>query len=149
MFSLPTLILKLVSGAALLTLIATIIDTLALYLLPNKGTYRKIVYEESPDFKKKSRDIKEGSRHEQESRDKKLGSQHHEQDSQDKKQGSHHHEQDSRGLKQRSLEPKEKSCDQKEQSHDHEESRDLKEKPAQEGIQDLIKESQEQKHKTE
>lgn len=60
MFSLPTLILKLVSGAALLTLIATFIDTLALYLLPNKGTYRKIVYEESPDFKKASHDQKKG-----------------------------------------------------------------------------------------
>lgn len=69
MFSLSTLMLKLVSGAALLTLIATIIDTLALYLLPNKGTYRKIVYEESPDFKKAA------------SHDRKV--------SQDPQQGSH------------------------------------------------------------
>jgi hypothetical protein len=54
MFSLPTLILKLVSGVALLTLTATITDTLALYLLPNRDTYRKMVYEESPDFKRGS-----------------------------------------------------------------------------------------------
>lgn len=43
--------MKLVSGVALLTLIATITDTLALYILPNKTTYRKIVYEESPELK--------------------------------------------------------------------------------------------------
>ena len=61
MFSLSTLILKLVSGAALLTLIATITDTLALYLLPNRSTYRDIVYEESPDIKRGSRDFKKGS----------------------------------------------------------------------------------------
>ncbi len=54
MFSLPTLMLKLVSAAALLTLIATVVDTLALYLLPNKRTYRDIVYEDSPDLKRRS-----------------------------------------------------------------------------------------------
>lgn len=53
MFSLPTLMLKLVSAAALLTLIATVVDTLALYLLPNKRTYRDIVYEDSPDLKRR------------------------------------------------------------------------------------------------
>ena len=52
MFCLPTLMMKLVSGAALLTLIATITDALALYLLPNKQTYRRVVYEESPDLKR-------------------------------------------------------------------------------------------------
>ena len=51
MFSLSTRIMKLVSGVALLTLIATITDTLALYLLPNKGTYRGVVYKESPDLR--------------------------------------------------------------------------------------------------
>ena len=43
--------MKLVSGAALLTLIATAIDFLALYALPNKKTYKDIVYEESPLLK--------------------------------------------------------------------------------------------------
>ena len=45
MFSLSTLLVKLVSAAALLTLIATVTDTLALYLLPNRSTYRHVVYE--------------------------------------------------------------------------------------------------------
>ena len=48
LFSLPTLLLKLVSGMGLLTLTATIIDALALYILPDRGRYRKSVYEESP-----------------------------------------------------------------------------------------------------
>ncbi len=43
--------MKLVSGAALLTLIATAIDFLALYALPNKKTYKDIVYDESPVLK--------------------------------------------------------------------------------------------------
>lgn len=43
--------MKLVSAVAMLTLIATITDTLALYLLPNRTTYRSIVYEQSPDIK--------------------------------------------------------------------------------------------------
>ena len=59
MLSLSTLLMKLVSGAALLTLIATITDALALYLLPNKQTYRDIVYEESPDLKRQRKDQKQ------------------------------------------------------------------------------------------
>ena len=52
MFSLPTLLLKLVSGMGLLTLTATVIDTLALYILPDKRRYRESVYDESPILKK-------------------------------------------------------------------------------------------------
>lgn len=48
LFSLSTLLLKLVSGMGLLTLTATIIDTLALYVLPDRTRYRSSVYEESP-----------------------------------------------------------------------------------------------------
>ena len=51
MFSLPTLLLKLVSGMGLLTLTATVIDTLALYVLPDRRKYRKSVYDESPVLK--------------------------------------------------------------------------------------------------
>ncbi len=59
MLSLSTLLMKLVSGTALLTLIATITDTLTLYLLPNRRTYREIVYEESPDLKQQREDRKQ------------------------------------------------------------------------------------------
>ena len=59
MFSLPTLLLKLVSGMGLLTLTATIIDTLALYVLPDRGEYRKSVYEESPVLKQLRKERKE------------------------------------------------------------------------------------------
>ena len=51
MFSIPTLLLRLVSGMGLLTLTATIIDIVALYLLPNRFTYRNHVYEESEQIK--------------------------------------------------------------------------------------------------
>lgn len=51
MFSLPTLLLKLVSGMGLCTLIATVIDILALYILPDRRKYRKFVYDESPNLK--------------------------------------------------------------------------------------------------
>lgn len=54
MISFPSLLLKLVSGVGLLTLTATIIDTIALYVLPNRMVYRRNVYEESEDIKKKS-----------------------------------------------------------------------------------------------
>lgn len=47
-FSLPALLLHLVSGVGLLTLTATIVDVLALYVLPDKLRYRRFVYEESP-----------------------------------------------------------------------------------------------------
>lgn len=53
MFSTSTLLLKLVSGTALLTLTATIIDVIALYLLPNKEVYRKHVYEQTREINKK------------------------------------------------------------------------------------------------
>ena len=49
--SLPTLLFKLVSGMGLLTLTATIIDGLALYVLPNRDKYRHWVYEESEELK--------------------------------------------------------------------------------------------------
>ena len=61
MFSLPTLLLKLVSGMGLLTLTATILETLALYVLPDRGKYRKSVYDESPvlrELKRKGKDTK-------------------------------------------------------------------------------------------
>jgi len=67
MFSVSTLLMKLVSGAALLTLIATTIDFLALYALPNKKTYKDIVYEESPVLKtlgRKKPKTQDGSREE-------------------------------------------------------------------------------------
>ena len=54
MFSFSSLLLKLVSGVGLLTLTATIIDTVALYVLPNRMVYRKHVYDESGDIKKKN-----------------------------------------------------------------------------------------------
>jgi hypothetical protein len=44
-FSFSALLLKLVSGIGLLTLTATIIDAVALYLLPNKDYYRRCVFE--------------------------------------------------------------------------------------------------------
>ena len=47
-FSFPALSLHLVSGVGLLTLTATIVDILALYILPDKLRYRRFVYEESP-----------------------------------------------------------------------------------------------------
>jgi len=47
-FSLPALLLHLVSGVGLLTLTATIVDILALYILPDKSRYRTFVYEQSP-----------------------------------------------------------------------------------------------------
>ena len=58
MFSLSTLLLKLVSGMGLLTLTATVIDTLALYVLPDRGKYRKSVYEESPVLRRESKEDK-------------------------------------------------------------------------------------------
>ena len=60
-FSLPTLLLKLVSGMGLLTLTATILETLALYVLPDRGKYRKSVYDKSPvlrELKKTGKDTK-------------------------------------------------------------------------------------------
>ncbi|CAH3136935.1 unnamed protein product [Porites lobata] len=47
-FSLSSLLLRLASGVGLLTLTATVVDILALYILPDKVRYRKYVYEESP-----------------------------------------------------------------------------------------------------
>ena len=52
MFSIPMLLLKLVSGMGLLTLTATVIDTLALYVLPARESYRRYVYEESEELKR-------------------------------------------------------------------------------------------------
>lgn len=46
------LILKLVSGMGLLTLTATVIDTLALYILPARQDYRRYVYEESDELRR-------------------------------------------------------------------------------------------------
>ena len=40
--------MRLVSGVGLLTLTATIVDILTLYILPDKFRYRRFVYEESP-----------------------------------------------------------------------------------------------------
>ena len=65
MVSISALIMKLASVAGLLTLIATITDTLALYILPNKNTYREVVYDKSPVLKtltktkEKEKDIKQ------------------------------------------------------------------------------------------
>jgi len=52
-FSLPALLLHLVSGVGLLTLTATIVDILVLYILPDKLRYRRFVYEESPTVEMK------------------------------------------------------------------------------------------------
>ena len=46
MFSLSALLLCLASGVGLLTLTATLTDTLALYILPDRRRYRKCVYED-------------------------------------------------------------------------------------------------------
>ncbi|KAJ7373491.1 hypothetical protein OS493_011087 [Desmophyllum pertusum] len=54
-FSLPALLLHLVSGVGLLTLTATIVDILALYILPDKLRYRRFVYEESPMVENKKK----------------------------------------------------------------------------------------------
>jgi hypothetical protein len=45
-FSLSALLIRLVSGIGLLTLTATLTDSLALYVLPNRSNYRKRVYED-------------------------------------------------------------------------------------------------------
>lgn len=47
-FSFPALLQHLVSAVGLLTLTATIVDILVLYILPYKSEYRRFVYEESP-----------------------------------------------------------------------------------------------------
>jgi hypothetical protein len=47
MFSLSALLIRLASGIGLLTLTATVTDTLALYVLPNRRSYRRRVYEEA------------------------------------------------------------------------------------------------------
>ena len=46
MFSLSALLIRLVSGVGLLTITATLTDTLALYVLPNRRKYRKTIYDE-------------------------------------------------------------------------------------------------------
>ena len=51
-FSLTSLVIRLVSGMGLLTLTATIVDTLALYVLPDRFRYRSYVYETSPVHEK-------------------------------------------------------------------------------------------------
>ena len=51
-FSLATLLVKLASGMGLLTLTATIVDTLALYILPDRLKYRRYVYETSQSVDK-------------------------------------------------------------------------------------------------
>ena len=47
MFSLSALLIRLVSGVGLLTLTATVTDTLALYVLPNRTSYRRKMYEDA------------------------------------------------------------------------------------------------------
>ena len=49
-FSSGNLVLQLVSVMGLLTLTATVIDIIALYIVPNKDNYRQYVFDESPDF---------------------------------------------------------------------------------------------------
>lgn len=44
MFSLSVLLIRLASGVGLLTVTATLTDTLALYVLPNRRKYRNYVY---------------------------------------------------------------------------------------------------------
>lgn len=51
-FSLVSLVIKLASGMGLLTLTATVVDTLALYVLPDRFRYRSYVYETSPIHEK-------------------------------------------------------------------------------------------------
>jgi len=49
-FSSSNLVLQLVSVMGLLTLTATVIDVIALYIIPNKDHYRQYVFDESPEF---------------------------------------------------------------------------------------------------
>lgn len=49
-FCLSNLIIHLVSGLGLLTIAVTIIDSLILYVFPAKSTYRKYIFEDSPDL---------------------------------------------------------------------------------------------------
>ena len=58
-FSLPNLLLQLVSLVGLLTLTATIIDTFALYLIPNKDIYRQYVFDSSPELQKRMQNMRQ------------------------------------------------------------------------------------------
>lgn len=58
-FSLPNLLLQVVSLVGLLTLTATIIDTFALYLIPNKDIYRQYVFDSSPELQKRMQDLRQ------------------------------------------------------------------------------------------
>ena len=49
-FSSANLVFQLVSVMGLLTLTATVIDVIALYIIPNKDSYRQYVFDESPEF---------------------------------------------------------------------------------------------------
>ena len=62
MFSVGTLLLKLVSGMGLLTLTATVMDVLALYVLPSRNRYKRFVFEESPQVRHGKRQEEEESR---------------------------------------------------------------------------------------
>jgi len=58
-FSLSSLLLQLASLMGLLTLTATIIDTIALYVIPNKEMYRQYVFDSSPELRKRLESEKE------------------------------------------------------------------------------------------
>lgn len=58
-FSLPNLLLQVVSLVGLLTLTATIIDTFALYLIPNKDIYRQYVFDSSPELQKRMQNLRQ------------------------------------------------------------------------------------------
>lgn len=51
-YSLSNLLFQLVSFMGLLTLTATVIDIIALYLVPNKDLYRQYVFDSSPELRK-------------------------------------------------------------------------------------------------
>ena len=49
-FSLASLLLKLVSAVGLLTLTATVVDLLAVYVLPDRTKYQQCMYEDVECF---------------------------------------------------------------------------------------------------
>jgi len=50
-FDFQTLLINLIAGAALVSLATVAVDLIALYVLPQKTTYREYMLEETPDLK--------------------------------------------------------------------------------------------------
>jgi len=70
-FSSANLVFQLVSVMGLLTLTATVIDVIALYIVPNKDNYRQYVFDESPEFSEQEnqKTLKENINDEQSKKD--------------------------------------------------------------------------------